>query len=234
MATTTEILNRILNQATEYIAVKLAGVQYDDTDKLAVSLYGKETAAGDKALLTNPIGCLVTMSIKHWHMHLGRMFLAHIDNEVTNIGEMTVIAFNVPATGSFHLLTAAYSSHLAELNLYEDTSIDVDEGVDLTPVNRDRNCGITTTMTTIETTPEVGKVTYFLETAAATANITTTTRLAHDIVIGGVGPKSLGGIGGDDVGFELGNSEQYAIALTAGTNDTATHHLYVGWCEYVG
>lgn len=252
MATASEVLTRIINRTSEYIGVKLAansgvdigdvdvatvgGVapQFDDTDKVAVSLYGKATAAGDKAILTNPIGVLVSMDIKHWHMHSGRIFLAHIDNEVTNTGEMTVIAFNVPATGSFHLLTAAYSSHLAEINLYEDTSIDVDEGVDLTPTNRDRNCGIATTMSTIETAPEVGKVTSYNETQANTANITTTTNLAHDIIVGGVGPKSLGGIGGDDFGFELGNSKQYAIVLTAGTNDTATHHLYVGWCEYVG
>jgi hypothetical protein len=235
VATTTEILNRILNQATEYIAVKLAGVQYDDTDKLAVSLYGRETDAGDVAIRTNTIGCLVSMDIKHWHLHMGRLFTAHIDNAVTNIGEMTVIAFNVPATGSFHLSSAAYSSHIADLNFYEDTSIDVDEGVDLVPLNRDRNnIAITTTMTTIETTPAAGKVTYFLEAAAATANITKTTELDHEIIVGGEGPRALGATGGDDFGFELGNSKQYAVILTAGTNDDATHHLTVSWCEYVG
>ncbi len=252
MPTGTEVLGRILNRTSEFIGVKLAansgvdigdvdvatvgGVapQFDDTDKLAISLHGKVTAAGDTAIRTNPIGCLVTMDIKHWHMHLGRLFTAHIDNAVTNTDEMTVIAFNVPATGSFHLSTSAYSTHLAALNLYEDTSIDVDEGVDLTPVNRDRNCGITTTMSTIETTPEVGKVTYFLETAAATANITKTTELDHEIIVGGEGPRALGATSGEDFGFELGNSKQYAAILTAGTNDDATHHLTISWCEYVG
>jgi len=232
VATTAEILNAIWNQATEYIAVKLTGVQYDDTDKLAVSLHGKVTAAGDTAVLTNARGGLVTIGTRHWHLHEGNMFTAHVDNEVTNTNEMTVIAFNVPAAIPTHLWISAASTHAADLYLYENTSIDVDEGTDQAPINRNRSgTPPTSDMLSIKTTPVANQVSVYLEAAAALANITTTTELDHQPLIGGAGPKALGALGQDDYGYHLDNEQQYAIVLKAGTNDTAQHHLVVVWVE---
>jgi len=182
--------------------------------------------------VSSDCGGLKTMSSRHWHMHNGNMFTAHIDQAVTNIGEMTVIAFNTPATGEIHLWITASSTHVAELYLYENPSIDVDEGVDLTPINRRRIVPIpTSVLSTIETAPEVGKVTYFLEAAADTANITTTTEIDHTPLIGGEGKKALGDNADERYGYILATSQQYAVVLKTGTDDDATHHLALLWIE---
>ena len=216
----------------DILTINSVAPQFDDTDKVAVSLYGKETAAGDTALVASKHGELVSVSARHWHQHEGDMFTAHIDNTVTNIGEMTVIAFNTPAAGEIHVWFQATSTHTADLYLYENTSIDVDEGTDLTVLNRNRSVPMPTSLlSTIETTPEVGKVTSYNEGQAATANITTTTELDHAPIIGGAGPKALGGVADEAFGYILAASQQYAVMMVAGTNDDATHHLKVLWIE---
>ena len=207
-------------------------LRFDDTDKMAVSLYGKNTAAGDTALVSTDCGALKTMQDTHWHQHEGHMFTAHFDNAVTNIGEMTVIAFNTPAAGEIHMWFQGISTHTADMYLYENTSIDVDEGTDLVILNRNRSVPMpTATLSTIETTPEVGKVTSYNEGQAATANITTTTELDHAPIIGGAGPKALGSAADEAFGYILAASQQYAIMIVAGTNDDATHHLKALWIE---
>ena len=173
-----------------------------------------------------------TVGTRHWHQHQGHMFTAHIDNAVTNIGEMTVIAFNTPAAGDIHLWITGTSTHTADLYLYENTSIDVDEGTDLAPMNRLRTVTVpTSTLTSIKTTPVANQVSYYLEAAANTANITTTTELGHAPIIGGAGPKALGATTDEQFGYILALSQQYAIMIVAGTNDDATHHLVALWIE---
>ncbi len=197
-----------------------------------VRLFAKDKASGDVELLANEHGEFLVMNARHWHMHEGDMFTAHIDNVVTNIGEMTVIAFNTPATEEIHLWATGASTHAGDLYLYENTSIDVDEGTDQTPVNRYRPVPIpTSTLLSIKTTPVVNQVSYYLETAAAGANITTTTELGHEPILGGAGPKALGGVTNEQFGYHLAASQQYAVMIVAGTNDDATHHLKLLWIE---
>jgi len=217
----------------DVLTINAVAPQFDDTDKMAVSLYGSDAAAGDVALVVTDGGAIKTIDNDHYYQHEGGAFTAHIDNTVTNIGEMTVFAFNTPASGDVHLWASGYSSHLADMYIYENTSIDVDEGVDLVPVNRRRTgTPATTVLSTIKTAPEVGKITYYLEAAAAAANITTTTVIDHAIIIAGAGPKSIGSVGGDSLGYILANSQQYAIVLTAATADTATHTVRINWIEH--
>lgn len=175
---------------------------------------------------------VMAMDEKHWHLHEGRSFTTHIDNTVTNTNEMTVIAFNTPATGEFHLFIEATASHLANLYLYENPSIDNDEGVDLVPVNRRRTgTPAASVFSSIEATAEAGKLTYFLETAALNANITTDTELDHLVLLGGGGPKALGAVGEEGIGWQLDHSNQYAVVLKAATGDTATHKIRLDWTE---
>jgi hypothetical protein len=175
---------------------------------------------------------LVTRDIRHRHLHYGEMFTTHVDNSVTSSGDMTVIAFNTPAAGDIHIWFSGTASHAADLYLYEDTSIDVDEGVTLSTVNRRRTTPIpTSTLSTIETTPTVGSVSYFLEAAADDANITTTNELDHAPIIGGAGPRALGATTNEHFGYILALNQQYAIVIEAGTADAATHTLKLLWTE---
>jgi len=178
---------------------------------------------------------LSTIEYEHREIHAGDSFTCHYNNDVTNIGEMTVIAFNTPAgTKWIHLTIDAQSSAASYLALYENTSIDVDEGTTLPIYNRNRNSGTASVVSTIETSPVAGSVTSYNESQAAAANITTTTELSRSYL----GSTSLPGRSPGSASrgiseFVLDASQQYAIVLAATTADDTTHDITLNWYEHI-
>ena len=168
----------------------------------------------------------------HKRTHDKKKYTTHFQNVVTNIGEMSVIAFNAPASVEVHLIATVQTTHNADVFIYRDTSIDVDEGTQLAVVNRNQIAPLGTSLvTSIEDPPVVNKMTSFNETQAASANITTTTELDHIVLPGGGGPLALGAeaVGRNEWNFSGG--VQYAIMIVALTNDDATHIIRLDYYE---
>lgn len=175
---------------------------------------------------------LEVINYEHHEVHSGSSFMANYSNDVTNIGEMTVIAFNTPNTTKWaHLVFSADATAGATFALYEAPSIDPDEGTQLTIYNRNRNSSTASTVTSIETVPVVNKATSFNETQAASANITTTTRLVYHI-IGSGGNQPTAGQTRGQTEFVLKQNTQYAVVMSSLTNDDASHTITLSWYEH--
>ena len=175
---------------------------------------------------------LETIEYEHHEVHAGSAFTCHYNNDVTNIGEMTAIAFNTPDTTKWvHLTFFASSSGGATVALYENPSIDDDEGTQLAIYNRNRNSTTTSTVTSIEDPAVVNKATSYNETQAASANITTTTALLVR-TIGTGGNQPVGNETRGQTEFVLEQGQQYIVVMATLTNDDATHHLTLNWYEY--
>lgn len=184
----------------------------------------------------NASNALEVIDFEHHEIHAGDSFVAHYSNTVTNIGEMTVIAFNTPDTTKWiHLVVEYTATALAEALLIEAPSIDVDEGAALLIFNRDRNSAKVSGVSSIETAPVANRATSFNEVQAAGANITinaaNTVSIHH--IGGGSGPHGTGGgqIQRDE--YILKQNTQYAIILRALNNDDNIHNLHASWYEHI-
>jgi len=176
----------------------------------------------------------IQMDVDHHKVHEGESFYAYFSNATTNTGEMTCIAFNTPNTTSWtHMVWKAESNGAATLAVYENPSVDVDEGTAFTVINRNRNATDTSTLTSIETAPVANKVTTFNETQAAGANITTTTTI-YSTSFGQTGnPLTVSGGGArGEVEYVLDQNQQYAICVVAGTDNDATTNLELNWYHH--
>jgi len=184
--------------------------------------------AADKA--TNALN---TISYEHHEIHSGGSYTCHYNNTCTNTGEMTVIAFNTGNTAKWvHLVAEVSATAAAYFAVYETTSIDNGEGTALTIYNRNRNSSNTSTVSTIDATPTVGSASSYDETAAAGANITTTTELVRTYL--GAGQKVTAS-GGDSRGvaeFVLKQNTQYAFMVVSTTDDDNTHNIVLDFYEH--
>jgi hypothetical protein len=104
-------------------------------------------------------GSAVTMEVQHYEIHEGRMFIASV-NGVLDTSDTLSISFNTPATGKIiHAVGFADSSLQALIEVLEDPTITVDTGTDVPVFNRNRISTNTSTVSTIETIPELNKMT---------------------------------------------------------------------------
>lgn len=176
----------------------------------------------------------IVQEIAHSEIHEGQSFYTFFDNNMTNTGEMTVIAFNLPpGVKRMHVFFFASSTALTQVSLYESPSVDVDEGTQKDIQNRDFNSSNPSQLTSIETTPVANKVTLYDETQAAGANISKTTEKWHeDIGQSGNPATQSGGQNRGDKELILENGKQYAfIAESLDDNDNHVS-LIVSWYEH--
>jgi len=174
----------------------------------------------------------IVIDYEHHEVHDGDAFTCNYSNDVTNIGEMTAIAFNTPNTTKYiHLTFSAESTGGATFALYESTSIDVGEGSALTIYNRNRNSDTLSTITSITNPVVANKATSYNETQAAGANITTSTRLLYHI-IGSGGNQPTAGQTRSQTEFILKKNTQYAVVMSSLTNDDASHTITLVWYEH--
>lgn len=175
---------------------------------------------------------LTSIDWTHQRTHSKKSFIARFTNEVTNINEQSVIAFNSPASDEVHLIVSVESTHEANVMIYRDTSIDVDEGTQLAIVNRSQIATLgTSAVLSIETAPVVNKMTSLNEAQAADANITTTTLLDTLHLLGGTGPLAVGAAFPGRFEWNFSGSTQVAVVMNAETNDDATHIIRLDWYE---
>ena len=200
--------------------------------KLLTGRWGAGAGETDEIRIDGSTNALETIEYEHHEIHSGSSFTCHYNNDVTNIGEMTAIAFNVPDTAKWpHLIIEAETTGAGYVGLYEATSIDVDEGTQLTIYNRNRNSGTAATVTSIETVPVANKATSYNETQAAGANITMTTELARNY-LGAGEKKTVGGGGRGSQEWVLDQAGQYCVLIHSLTDDDATHNITLDWYEH--
>ena len=182
-------------------------------------------------------GVLGTIDFEHHKIHESDSFVCHYAGEVTNTGEMTVIAFNTPdTTGWVHVVVEYTSTALARALLIEAPSIDVDEGAALVIFNRDRNSAKASGVLSVETVPVANRATSYDETQAAGANITinaANTVSEHHLGGVAVGPGGTSGSQMQRNEYILKQNTQYAFILESLNDDTNIHNLHISWYENV-
>jgi hypothetical protein len=170
---------------------------------------------------------------EHHEIHSGSSFTAHYSNDVTNIGEMTCIGFNTPNTTKWaHFVFEAATTQPSYIALYENPSVDVDEGTDLAVYNRNRNSATTSTLTSIETAATANVLTSYTEAQAAGANITTATELIRRYLGAGQRVSASGGTARGDSEIVLDQNQQYILCAVALTADDNTQNLTLDWYEH--
>jgi len=170
---------------------------------------------------------------EHHEIHAGSSFACHYQNDCTNVGEMTMIAFNTPNTAKWiHIVFDASSTAAAYMAIYEVADLDVDEGTDLTVYNRNRNSLTASTVSSIETTPEAGKATSYTEAQAAGATLSTATELERHYMGAGAAGADVSGQARAEAEWILKQDTQYAFVIVSTTNDDNTHSLRLSWYEH--
>lgn len=178
---------------------------------------------------------LSILDFEHEEIHAGDSFVCHYANEVTNTGEMTVIAFNTPDTARWiHIVVEYTATALARALLIEAPSMTVDQGAALVLFNRDRNSARASVVSSIETAPVVNRATSYNEVQAAAAGITinAANTVSEHHIGGGSGPHGTGGGQLQRDEYILAQNMQYAFILEALTDDTNIHNLHVSWYEH--
>lgn len=201
-----------------------------DIETLELAVEANTAAMGT---LETALGAdLVTIDYVTKKIHDKKAFTAVFENEVTNIGEMTIIAFIAPATATVHVNWEVTCSHNADIYLYRDTSLDVDEGTQLDVFNRNQVATLgESLMRSLETVPVVNHMTSFNEAQAADANLTTTTELRHMELVGGSGPQAFGQVLENRHERIFSGNTEVALVVVAKTNDDATHEINMSWYE---
>jgi len=170
---------------------------------------------------------------EHHEIHSGSSFFCHYNNDCTNTGEMTMIAFNTPDTTKWiHIVFEASATAAAYMAVYEVADLDVDEGTDLVIYNRNRNSLTTSTVTSIETVPEAGKATSYTEAQAAGATLSTATELERHYMGAAAAGADISGQARATAEWILKQATQYAFVIVSTTNDDNTHSLRLSWYEH--
>jgi len=206
----------------------------DLTETQPVGILGYRSSDGtfQPLRLDKATNTLQTIEYEHHEIHAGSSFTCHFNNDVTNIGEQTGIAFNTPNTTKWlHIQVTAVATGAAYISIYEVADLDVDEGTDLAVYNRDRNSLTESEVSSIETAPEAGKATSYNEAQLAGSTLSTATEIMRKYI----GQAGKSGIGGETraIGeFILKQGTQYAFVITSLTADDATHNITLDWYEH--
>ncbi len=181
-------------------------------------------------------GALVQIELAHYRVHAQKAFTCHYEITATGATKMTAIGFITPAAtvARIHLTVDAGADDECVLRIVKDPSVDLGEGTDLIVFNRDDGSPQTTTIATIEATPDVGKAYSYTDVQAAGANITiTAANTLHYETIGQAG-NPVSTFGGQSRGtreFILNPNSQYMIILTRSTANATFCEITLNWYE---
>ena len=187
-----------------------------------------------KLKLDKMTNATVTIGYEHHEIHDGDSFSCHYSNDCTNIGEMTLIAFNTPTCRhDLHLLFEASSTAGAYMAIYENSALDVGEGTALAIYNRNRNSSNASLVGSVVASPVIGQATSFNEAQAAGANLVTTTEIyRYYLGAAAAGTDHPGNSRGDNE-WILKRGTQYAFAVVSLTADDNTHNVILHWYEHL-
>ena len=198
-----------------------------------VRIAGAGSEEGLMAKLDKSTSTLQIIDYAHHEIHGGLSFICHYSQTTpTAVGEMTIIAFNTPDTRKWiHMFSEFSSTAASTATIYEVADLDVDEGTDLVIYNRNRNSSTTSTVSSIETVPEVGKATSFSVAQAAGATLSTATPIYQKYLGAGLAGADTGGENRDTSEIILKQNTQYAFVIANTTADDNTHNIVLNWYE---
>ena len=177
---------------------------------------------------------LNVLDYAHHEIHGGSSFTVHIDNITANTDDhRTLLGFETPAgTKWAHFTMEVSASSAAEAFFYEGVTIDDGEGTEITIEDRNRNTDNTSTMTSFENPAVAGLATWMLEAEVAAANFGTGTTLDHIFLVGGDGPKAVGGDSRSEQEWVLAAATKYAIVIQNIGASTNNHEIHLNWYEH--
>ena len=178
---------------------------------------------------------LKTIDYSHHEVHEGNSFTVHFDNTTADDDDhRSVIAFTTPAgTKLGHLIMTVSASSPAEVFILEGpATVDLGEGTEVTIFNRNRNSDNTSMMLSLEDPAVAGLATTFTEAQIAGASLTGGTAIEHTVLVGGGGPKAVGGLSRGTEEWILGAGTTYLFYLqNIGTNANY-HTINLDWYEH--
>ncbi|MCK5604335.1 hypothetical protein KAR91_20770 [Candidatus Pacearchaeota archaeon] len=204
--------------------------------KIINGRWGDGEGETDEVRIDGVTNALATVSYPHKEIHDGHSFVAHVDNITANSDDdRTLVGFETPAgTKWAHLIIFASSSEPAEVFLYEDVTIDDDEGTEKTIRNRNRNKGNGSTMLSFENPAVAGSFTWMTEAQLAAANFSAAIELIHFQLVAGAGPKALGGETRDTQEWVLAPATKYAVVIQNVGASINLHDIHLSWYEHTG
>lgn len=177
---------------------------------------------------------LQVIDYTHHEIHAGSSFTCHYSQTTpTAVGEMTMIAFNTPATTPYiHMFAAASSTAASTFTVYEVADLDVDEGTQLAIYNRNRNSNTESAVKSIETVPVANKATSYSVAQAAGATLSTATPIYQKYLGAAAAGADTSGEIRDENEFVLKANTQYAFVVANTTADDNTHNIELNWYEH--
>ncbi len=175
-----------------------------------------------------------TIEYEHHEIHSGESYSAHFDNTTANTDDhRSAIGFRTPdSVMVMHIVMEIASSSPAEFFLEELPTIDDDTGTEHTIYNRNRNSSKTSRTRSLQTTPVEGQVTTFIEAQIAAANFVAGTVVDHVQLVGGNGPKAVGGDGRGAQEWNLKRNTKYLLRMQNIGANTNLHEIHIDWYEH--
>ena len=179
-----------------------------------------------------------TITHPHAEIHEGCYYTAHYDVITANVdGHRTAIGFQTPDTTKWgHMTFYVSASVAAEAFIIEAPTIDLDDGTSSTIYNRNRNSNNTSVLFNLADPQVAGLITGFTEAELAAANFSGGTELDHIPLVGGSGPKPIGGNARDEQEWLIMQNTKYLVYIqNVGVPGAAGnwHALQVEWYEQV-
>ena len=176
-----------------------------------------------------------TIEYEHHEIHGGRSFTAHFDNMTTNDNDhRSAIGFQVSNTARWpHMTIEISASYPAEFFLIEAPTIDLADGTEIVIYNRDRNSTNASTILDLANPQVAGKVTTYTEAQIAAATFSGGTTLVHQFLVGGGGPKAVGGIARGAQEWILDQGAKYILLMQNVGANINLHEIHIDWYEHI-
>ncbi|KKK86696.1 hypothetical protein LCGC14_2760640, partial [marine sediment metagenome] len=169
----------------------------------------------------------------HHEIHGGDSYTTHFDNTTTNSdNHRTAVGFKTPnTTERAHLVIEVTSSAPSEFYILEAPTIDDGVGGQEAIFDRERNSSSITTMIELSGTPTVSTSSTYIEAQLAT--LVGGLVMSHTQLVGGTGPKAVGGDSRGAQEWVLKQNTKYLFVLQNVGANTNMHEIELDWYEHV-
>jgi len=208
----------------------------ENTDPIPVELDGSQPVEvvdedGDSIAINEDTGALGVLEFGHYQIHEGNSFSCWYEQDVSDIGDKTIIVLQTAnSTTWLHLIWTASATSLSHMRMLEDPVVTDNTGETLPIYNRDRNSVKTSTVIDTSTAANVtGQATYFTE--ATQGNVAGGTQLSETHL--GVEQRNMAE-GGDSRGSQewiLKQGTYYAFVVESVDAEDNTQMIKLHWYE---
>jgi len=173
-----------------------------------------------------------TIEYEHHEIHGSSSFTCWYEQEVSDDGDQSIIAFKTPAGAKWgHLTFAASASQPAEAWILEAPDVVDNTGAPLAIWNRNRAIILPSIMIDTSQNPDVvDQATFFTEVTMG--NVTAGDEIDHQHLEAGRGPRAIGGVSRGSQEWILKPEVHYAFIVESLNDDTNVHNLQVNWYEH--